>query len=171
MSGLTDFQAYGGVMGANFSLSIDLVRDGASNTVLVGELRAGVLPIDPRGTWAMSGTPSAMFAHGWMGDDNGPNCNSPLPDDVGNCMDITAGVGGPAVIQAMNMACYNPAGANANNQQTARSMHLGGVTMLFVDGSVHFISDYVQLGSSSNLGVWDMLNLSNDHKQVQANRY
>ena len=43
-----------GVMGCNTSLSLDQVHDGASCTVLLGELRAGVSPWDSRGTWAMS---------------------------------------------------------------------------------------------------------------------
>jgi prepilin-type N-terminal cleavage/methylation domain-containing protein len=46
---------YRGVMGANTSLRIDDIRDGATNTILVAEIRAGLIPQDTRGVWAMSG--------------------------------------------------------------------------------------------------------------------
>ena len=42
-----------GVMGANDSLRIDDIKDGASNTILIGEIRAGVTQFDTRGIWAM----------------------------------------------------------------------------------------------------------------------
>lgn len=151
-----------GVMGANLSLRVDDIKDGASNTILLGEIRAGVTQFDPRGVWAMSGAcPSSLWAHGYGGDDNGPNCTQPLADDVSSCTDIDAAVGGQPKLVAMDMACSN--GNWPNWQQTARSLHAGGVNMAFCDGSVHFISDLVELGTSStSLGVWDELNLSND---------
>ncbi|HEV3416536.1 MAG TPA: DUF1559 domain-containing protein, partial [Pirellulales bacterium] len=56
-----------GVMGANVSLRIDDIKDGASNTILVGEIRAGMVPFDTRGIWAMGGgSPSALWAHGYQ---------------------------------------------------------------------------------------------------------
>ena len=39
-----------GVMGANVSLRIDDIRDGTSNTILIGEVRAGLTSFDCRGT-------------------------------------------------------------------------------------------------------------------------
>ena len=42
-------------MGANVSLRIDDIKDGTSDTILLGEIRAGITPFDPRGVWAMSG--------------------------------------------------------------------------------------------------------------------
>ena len=51
-----------GVMGANVSLRIDDIKDGASNTILVGEIRAGLTTFDPRGVWAWGGgCPSALL--------------------------------------------------------------------------------------------------------------
>ncbi len=160
-----------GVMGANTSVSIEEIRDGSSNTVLVGELRAGVAPMDPRGVWAMSGAcPSALWAHGYIGDANGPNAPYTNADDTNGCDDTRAAVGGELRLAQMGMPCA--AGSRPNYQQAARSMHPGGVHVAMADGSVHFISDYVQTGTSTtNLGVWDRLNLSSDSLPISAGSF
>ncbi len=179
-----------GVMGANVSERIDDIHDGASNTILVGEIRAGVLSFDPRGVWAMSGAaPSSLWGHGYYGDDNGPNNRgSPAADDMQSCVDIQTAVGGASgtgskgeqQLMKMGMACGVVGAPNITDwQQTARSMHVGGVNVCFADGSVHFISEFIELGTNpgttpptdANLGVWDKLNLSNDRLPVDPSKF
>jgi prepilin-type N-terminal cleavage/methylation domain-containing protein/prepilin-type processing-associated H-X9-DG protein len=166
-----------GVMGANIAVRLEDIKDGPSNTILLGELRAGVTSFDCRGVWAMSGAcPSALWAHGYVCDANGPNCTWYDADDVQSCSDIAVAIGdgnesvGHSALAALNMACWD--GNGPNWQQAARSMHPGGVNVAMCDGSVRFISDFVELGtSSSNLGVWDKLNLSNDGFSIDNSKF
>jgi prepilin-type processing-associated H-X9-DG protein len=166
-----------GVMGANVSLRIDDIKDGASNTILVGELRAGIMPFDCRGVWAMSGgSPSALWGHGYYGDANGPNAQGVgLADDMISCDNLSAAVGSQAQVTQLGMSCSG--GTKPNWQQTARSLHPNGVNVCFADASVHFISDFIDKGTQANppgpnnLGVWDLLNLSNDRQPLDPSKY
>ena len=162
---------YRGVMGANISLNLKKILDGTSKTIAVGENRAGLESTDGRGVWAMGGgAASALYAHGWMGDDNGPNCQSIYADDVFTCAITTSDFGGSANLITLEMPCY--IGDAASHQQTCRSLHPGGVQVVFCDGSVQFIYDEIQLGTgSTSLGVWDLLMLSNDGNIIGTGTY
>ncbi|HEV2969505.1 MAG TPA: DUF1559 domain-containing protein [Pirellulales bacterium] len=166
-----------GVMGANVALKATEIKDGTSKTILVCEIRAGLVPFDCRGVWAMSGAcPSAIWASGYQGDCNGPNAADPglKSDDVEACSAIQAIVGGAVKTSQIGMSCSSDDWPNW--QQAARSLHTGGVNVCFADGSVKFISDYIQLGISSinppqGLGVWDKILLSNDGETIQSGQY
>ena len=105
-----------------------------------------------------------------MGDDNGPNCQSIYADDVFTCAITTSDFGGSANLITLEMPCY--IGDAASHQQTCRSLHPGGVQVVFCDGSVQFIYDEIQLGTgSTSLGVWDLLMLSNDGNIIGTGTY
>ena len=175
-----------GVMGANISSKITDIHDGTSKTILLAEIRAGVTSFDCRGVWALSGGPSALWAHGYIGDDNGPNFNAingnysqydggtlDSADDSLGCGDVQTAVGGGVRLAQMGMGCAS--GGKANWQQTARSLHAGGVNVCFADDSVRFISDYIELGTPGTppacLGLWDKLNLIDDGLSIKPNGY
>lgn len=162
-----------GVMGANTSIGSKEMHDGATQTILVAEIRAGITEFDSRGVWAMAGAcPNSLWAHGYCGDDWGPNHNQSLTaDDVLACSEIWAKYGGKEEVARKGMSC---SGADwPNSQQTARSCHQGGVYVCLADGSVRWISDYIELSANdpSHVSVWDRLMLSADGKTISANQF
>ena len=149
-----------GVMGPGKTMKTDEIRDGASNTIMLAELRSGIIAIDCRGTWALGGAgPSAIACCGYNGDSKGPNSKNSAADDL---------YGGSKILEQIDsnelllkgMACYN---SSNNSQATSRSCHAGGVFTAFCDGSVHWITDNISVGTDADhLGTWDKLLLPCD---------
>jgi len=162
-----------GIMGSDCSLASHQITDGLSHTVLIAEIRAGLTDYDTRGVWAMSGAcPSSLWAHAYFtGDDYGPNCLEPEADDMVNCSKLASTFGGEDALVAQWMPCWP--GDGSNWQQTARSMHSGGVYVALADGSVQWINDLIDC-SPSVLGrpsVWDCLMASGDGKTIPADAF
>ena len=128
-----------------------------------------------RGIWALGGgAPSALWRHGYSGDAVGPNSPGDEADDMIGCTDVIRGVGNKLVLAGLSMGCIE---RNGNSQQTARSQHPGGVFTTFCDGSVHFISDDIEIAADGfsdtpvNFSAWDRLNLSADGLIVTADSF
>jgi prepilin-type N-terminal cleavage/methylation domain-containing protein len=158
---------YPGIMGANCSKRIREISDGTTKTILLAEIRAGITDYDSRGIWALGMGSSSLWGHGGIyGDCYGPNSPVISADDVITCSDIVSSVGGHERLQAMGMPCSLVDGMSW--QQTARSMHHEGIYVCMADGSVQWISDFIQVMPSTddNLSVWDRLMLSADGQQV-----
>jgi hypothetical protein len=102
-----------------------------------------------------------LWAHGRVGDANGPNAIHLNADDLLACDQVRSAVGGDVKLQQMGMPCS--AGSRPNYQQTARSLHSGMVIVCLGDGSVRQVSDYVDIvGVNGQMSVWDRLNASSD---------
>lgn len=135
------FGRTGPVMGINFGIFIPEISDGASNTVFFNEVRIGVNELDSRGVWAMPFPGSSVTAANAIGDCITPNDATEGSDDVLGCPKYWyAGIGYRDHI-GCSTGYYNLGWFSWQAQ--ARSRHAGGVNVCFADGSVRFVSNYV----------------------------
>jgi hypothetical protein len=119
----------GGVFTINEGITLNMISDGTSNTVMIDELRIGPDANDLRGTWAMGQAAASIVAGSGRSDSPGPNISLSGYDDVQDGSDRPD----------IGMGCY----VNNSNQVTAKSRHPGGVLIGFCDGGVRFIHNQV----------------------------
>lgn len=134
-----------GVAGVNRSFRLAELTDGTSTTVLLDELRAGVGPLDRRGTWALPMVGSSItFGSGiWNYGGIAPNVCLSIADQIQDCNAIRASMG-----EALESQCMPCRDFEGSFMATPRSMHRAGVQTCMADGSVRMI-DY-----SIDLQVW-----------------
>jgi prepilin-type N-terminal cleavage/methylation domain-containing protein/prepilin-type processing-associated H-X9-DG protein len=158
-----------GAIGPNVSVKLKEITDGTSNSILLGEVRAGITPTDRRGTWALGQAgASGLFWYGSTGDANGPNVCNESADDVGGLKTSDVGL----MIQEC-MPDYT--GDDWNDQATTRSMHQGGVNLGMADGSAHFIADNIETGGPGHgwgtvgekMTPWDKLIATADGQIIE----
>lgn len=145
-----------GVAGVNKTFGMNDVKDGASNTIMLDEIRAGLNRFDPRGVWALGQVGSSAIArHGKFGQAPGPNfCLPGLGDEFIGCTALTENLG-EDVLDRECMGCSSGNDPEANIGTVARSLHPGGLNVLYCDGSSHFIQNGI------DVDVWHALHTRN----------
>jgi prepilin-type N-terminal cleavage/methylation domain-containing protein len=168
VGGVNSHVAGGG--GGNFVNTIASITDGTTHTIALAELRTGRTAIDRRGVWAMEMVGSNLLGQHGSNFVAGPNDCNPGGDDLRDNIDIIADAGGESALKPDCMDPFPSTSWNHSVQTISRSKHVGGVFAAMCDGSVQFISDFVDAGhlnpgvscKPENFGVWQRLNCPED---------
>jgi prepilin-type processing-associated H-X9-DG protein len=123
------------------TLSLAKITDGTSKTIMLAEMRVGLSPRDRRGVWAMGMCGSNMHCRHAAFAPN--DCNG-FGDDIYKSAEITADVPRDTLLAE----CMGVDSTNNSGQSVVRSVHSGGVNCAMADGSVRFVSDFVDAGSA-----------------------
>jgi prepilin-type processing-associated H-X9-DG protein len=155
-----------GVMGPNAAVTLDQITDGTSKTIMLGEIRAGLVEGDPRGVWALGHAGASLLArYGGGGDANGPNACYSNSDDV-PYIDDPAGFCEPSKDPIGAAECMTISGGPHFDQAAVRSKHPGGAHVAFADASVQFVNDDIETTPCALTGccaVWDWMITSADN--------
>jgi prepilin-type N-terminal cleavage/methylation domain-containing protein len=158
--------------------SLKRVTDGSTNTIMLGEMRIGLSSQDRRGVWAMGMCGSNVLCRqAWNGATQ-PNDCKPGVDDTYDIQKVKDEVGD----ETLKQECMDAATVDSG-QAVVRSLHIGGAFVALADGSVRFVSDFVNSGpiiyegfvgqngadsvKPENFGVWQRLNVSADGIQFE----
>jgi prepilin-type N-terminal cleavage/methylation domain-containing protein/prepilin-type processing-associated H-X9-DG protein len=128
------------------------VLDGTSSTMMGSEIRIRRDPLDGRGAWAIGWTGSTLLAFDLHSVNNVlPYVPNPtqvaqihLPNDP-VYPDMLMACPNPTQAQFEGMPCATWSASGGNNYLSAapRSLHPGGVNIVFLDGHVSFLRDQV----------------------------
>lgn len=157
-------------------LSLSKIIDGASHTIMLAELRVGLSDRDRRGVWAMGMCGSNFHCRHAA---YGINSCTGYDDDLFGDADVQADVGDGR----LRAECMRPdVGVNQSGQSVVRSRHPGGAHVALADGSVQFLTDFIDQGNMS-IGAyitdaqwknpdlfrtWQRLNVSGDSYAIET---
>jgi prepilin-type processing-associated H-X9-DG protein len=134
-----DTAAYRAVFRYRVGRTLEEIEDGTSHTIAVAEYLRGVGANDNRGDfWTNRAGCQTLFVT------LGPN--STAPDNI--CYQFCPDGGSPSE-PGLNLPCV-PGGDDAN-YASPRSRHPGGVSVVYCDGSVHFLQDEIDTATWQSL--------------------
>jgi prepilin-type N-terminal cleavage/methylation domain-containing protein len=173
LSSYLDFNVGMGVVSTPTSKKWTLARitDGTTNTIMLGEMRVGLSSQDRRGVWAMGMCGSNFHCRtAWNGATQPNDCKTGV-DDVYDIQKVIDELGDAT----LKGECMDGATVDSG-QSVIRSVHPGGAFVALADGSVRFITDFVDSGpvvyegyvgqngapTEETFRVWQRLNVSAD---------
>ena len=173
LAGMIDFNVGMGIVSSPTSTKWTMARiaDGTTNTVMLAEMRVGLSAQDRRGVWAMGMCGSNIHCRqAWNGATQPNDCKSGV-DDIYDIQKVKTELGDAT----LTSECMDAATVDSG-QSVVRSMHTGGAFVALADGSVRFISDFVDSGpviyegfvgqnsppTEDTFRVWQRINVSSD---------
>ncbi|HTN77353.1 MAG TPA: DUF1559 domain-containing protein [Pirellulaceae bacterium] len=124
------------LFGYNNQISAAEIRDGLSNTMAVAEYLTGLDASDARGLF-YTNRAGSQFLYSTL------QPNSKAPDNLLSWHSSFCPTDGSRNRPQMNLPCTQ--GDDNQNYASPRSRHTGGVQVVFCDGSVHFMTDNIDL--------------------------
>jgi hypothetical protein len=166
-----------GVGGADVACKMAQITDGTSHTIALAELRVGLSAKDRRGVWAMPMVGSNLLSQHGSNYAGGPNDCQPGTDDLRDNSLIISDVGSSQLTSNCMMPYQSDSNWNISAQVAARSKHVGGLYAAMCDGSVQFVSDFIDIGKETDglrcneavFGVWQRLNCPDDGASINNN--
>ncbi len=132
------------------------IRDGLSNTMAIAEYLNGLGITDARGDF-WTNRAGCQFLYVTLGP------NSPAPDNLLSWNAWFCPTDNSHNRGDLGLPCTP--GTTDVNYASPRSRHTAGVNVLFCDGSVHFITDGI------NLALWQNLGWMNDGNSIPAGSF
>ena len=167
-----------GVFGFGVGTRMQMIRDGAANTIAVAEYLRGVSDKDGRGAFWYNDSGMQML-HAARGPNAAANDilnrsrEAPSAADDWGCKPGTGSNRTPNNRPALNLPCIAGSGSlgedeGGDDAATARSRHPGGVNVVFCDGHVSFIEDTIDSQTTDPYGIWQRLAWIDDRLSVAA---
>ncbi len=162
-----------GLGGADIGMTMAQITDGTSKSIAIAELRTGRSNNDRRGVWAMGMIGSNLLGQHGSNYAFGPNTCQEGVDDLRDNLAIIAEAG-EDYLKSECMLPYPSNSWNHSVQTSVRSKHPGGVFAAMCDGSVQFISDFVDVGNElgglsckpENFGIWQRYQCPDDGEVI-----
>lgn len=179
LSQMLDFNVGMGIVSTptKYKWKMSRIADGTTNTIMLAEMRTGLSALDRRGVWAMGMCGSNIHCrHAWNGAQQPNDCKTGV-DDIYDIQKVKDELG-PETLAAECMDAYS----TDSGQSVVRSVHPGGAFVALADGSVRFISDFVdtadikyegfvgqdKVPTEDTFRVWQRLNISADGMVASA---